>query len=357
MKLSKTIKRLSATGAAALLTMTGVLTLATGNVLAANIQEEAAIYAGNVTQGVGFTHAGVTAKDNDVVAFEVYYHDLESPDSGMDAINVRIKANLPSATVSGAHTVSATVQADNSNQVNDSTTVTTSDATQLQFIPGTVTWKHDVGTNASPQWVTQTISDSVVTGANGAVVDQNEQPSNNFAGTIVFEAKIIPQPPVTPPQPVYTCNDLEITAETSRTVKISKFDTTATHGASFSTAAITWGDSGTLNTANPVGQSHQYSKDSTYTVTATAHFTINGQGDVTAGGPQCQKQVTFSSTTPPKVTPPPTTPPSTPPATPPATPTALVNTGPGSVVGLFAAATAAGAVVYRRMLTRRLSRQ
>ncbi len=58
---------------------------------------------------------------------------------------------------------------------------------------------------------------------------------------------------------------------------------------------------------------------------------------------------------------PPVTPPVTPPSTPPATPgqptpTALVNTGPGSVAAIFAAATAAGTIVYRRLLTRRLSR-
>ncbi len=59
----------------------------------------------------------------------------------------------------------------------------------------------------------------------------------------------------------------------------------------------------------------------------------------------------------------PTTPPVTPPSTPtpPATPsqpapTALVNTGPGSVAAIFAAATAAGTILYRRVLTRRLSR-
>jgi|SRR5579884_1808001 len=55
---------------------------------------------------------------------------------------------------------------------------------------------------------------------------------------------------------------------------------------------------------------------------------------------------------------PPVTPPSTP-ATPstPAAPTQLVNTGPGSAIGLFAAATAAGAFAYRWITARRLSRQ
>jgi uncharacterized repeat protein (TIGR01451 family) len=62
-----------------------------------------------------------------------------------------------------------------------------------------------------------------------------------------------------------------------------------------------------------------------------------------------------------KVDCPPTTPPVTPPTTTttstPAAPTKLVNTGAGSTIGIFAAATAAGAVAYRVVLGRRLSRQ
>ncbi len=60
------------------------------------------------------------------------------------------------------------------------------------------------------------------------------------------------------------------------------------------------------------------------------------------------------------VTPPVVTPPVTPPTTPvtPAVvkPTRLVNTGPGEVVGLFAAVTVAGAFGYRTLLSRRLNR-
>lgn len=59
-------------------------------------------------------------------------------------------------------------------------------------------------------------------------------------------------------------------------------------------------------------------------------------------------------------TPTPVTPstPSTPSTTPSApAPTALVNTGPGSVIGIFVAATLAGIAAYRWILSRRLSRQ
>lgn len=62
---------------------------------------------------------------------------------------------------------------------------------------------------------------------------------------------------------------------------------------------------------------------------------------------------------------PPVTPPKTPPKTPPttttttptSTPTTLVNTGPGDVIGAFAAVSAAGALGYRVYLSRRLARQ
>lgn len=52
-------------------------------------------------------------------------------------------------------------------------------------------------------------------------------------------------------------------------------------------------------------------------------------------------------------TPPPKTPPTTPPV---ATPTKLVDTGPGSVAGLFAGVTVAGALVHRLYVNRKLAR-
>jgi hypothetical protein len=177
---------------------------------------------------------------------------------------------------------------------------------------------------------------------------------------VQFDAKVNCPPPPTPPQPpkppkptpTYACTVLGLAADVNRTVKISTFAATQTNGAVFKDAVIDWGDNSTpLTTNNVVGQTHQYTADGTYTVTATAHFTANGQ-DVTAGGPQCQQKVTFSSTTPPAVTPPTVTPAATP-----AAPTALVNTGPGSVIGLFGAATAIATFGYRWMLSRRLSRQ
>jgi uncharacterized repeat protein (TIGR01451 family) len=81
---------------------------------------------------------------------------------------------------------------------------------------------------------------------------------------------------------------------------------------------------------------------------------IGSIGPLTTDTEEVQFQAKLNCPTPPVT--PPVTPPSTPPAPTPAAPTALVNTGPGSVIAIFAVATAAGTFLYRRMLTRRLSR-
>jgi hypothetical protein len=161
-----------------------------------------------------------------------------------------------------------------------------------------------------------------------------------------FKAKV--NCPVTPPvTPSYACTLLGLTAEDNRTVKISNF-TTAQTNATFSNATITWGDNTEVTSASPIGQTHQYAADGKYTVTATANFNVSGQTK-SATSESCTQVVTFSSNTPPTVTPP---------ATPtPVAPTALVNTGPGSVIGLFAATSIGGMALYRRLLARRLSRQ
>jgi hypothetical protein len=349
MNLRNISRNLVTSFAISLISVVGIAALPASNVFAAsNVEEEAAIYAKNVTEGTTYSNAGTTAKDGEVVGFEVYYHDLESPDSAMNAIDINIAASLPNG-YSTNHTVSTVVKGENTNVINDSTSVTTSDSTELQFIPGSVTWRHDTGTNANPNWVTQTIGDGLVTSPNGEVVDQNEQPSNNFAGTVAFQAKVVAQPAPTP-TPAYTCDELNISAESNRTVKVSSFNTTATNGATFSNATIKWGDSSSdTTTSNVVGQTHQYAQNGTYTVIATANFNVNGQTE-SATSPSCEQVVTFNSTTPPTVTPPTTTTPvsST-------TPTQLVNTGPGSVIAIFAAVSAASAVAYRWFLGRKLT--
>ena len=173
------------------------------------------------------------------------------------------------------------------------------------------------------------------------------------------------------------CDSLGLNQGDNRTVVINNFQTTA-NGGTFTGADIDWGDGNTTpGVMNPVGQTHQYQADGTFTVSVIAHFQVNGQM-VTAGGAACQQQISFvtpaspaPTPTPPaqpqattpmasSVTPAPTTTVTATPAAPAVAPasqapaTTLVNTGAGDVAGVFSVATVAGVLGYRYWLSRRL---
>lgn len=166
----------------------------------------------------------------------------------------------------------------------------------------------------------------------GGAQPQGMQWYYNVASTVVNKT--------CPSTPTYSCNSLNIVQGDNRTVTAS-FDYTAENGATFNNVTYNFGDNTTPLTTNEPSVNHTYAQDGTYTVTATANFTVNGeQKSVSSEG--CTKTVTFST---------PTTPTPTP-----TTPTSLVNTGPGSVVGIFAGATIAGAVGHRLFKMRRFAR-
>src|SRR5665213_1398500 len=284
-----------------------------------------------------------------VIELRVYVHNGASADNNNNgtgpsiAHGTKVSVALPGGQAT-SFDPTATISANNAATVSDGATINCNgQSVKLQYVSGSAS-QFSLGTGVMP------LSDAIV---NGGVSIQSEKVPGDVWGCwnervyVVLSVKVVNVP--TPPTPSFMCTTLGLEADIDRKVKLSAFSTTATNGASFKTAVINWGDnSAPLTTNQVVGQTHQYSKDGTYLVTAIAHFDVNGE-DMTAGGPQCQKQVTFSSNTPPKVTPPPSTPVT------PAAPTSLVNTGPGSVAGLFAAATAIGMLGYRKMLSRRLS--
>ena len=145
-----------------------------------------------------------------------------------------------------------------------------------------------------------------------------------------------------------TCDMVGISQGDNRTVTINNFTTTA-NGGTFSSADINWGD-GTSATSvtNPIGQTHQFNSDGTFTISVVAHFQVNGQ-TVSADGNVCQQQVSFN-------TPAPTVP--APTATPASAPAQqLVNTGPGDVFGIFTLTTILSTLSYRFWLRRYLGQQ
>jgi hypothetical protein len=287
----------------------------------------------------------VSVSDNQKLLLRVYIHNNANPNSigeaAATAKNTRLQVILPTSKKT-TNSAGAMISADNASPNPVSDTVDFSGAA-----PFTVAFDKDAPVqityrpNGTGDYVTRTVP---------AYAFSNDQTLNaNFGdwkGCFEYSAlvtmTVVVQMDQQPPQPAYTCDAFNITADVNRTVKVSTFTTTAINGATFKNADVNWGDnSAVLTTANVVGQTHKYDKDGTYTVTATARFTVNGQ-DVTASSPGCVKQVTFKEDQPPKVTPPTT----------PAAPTKLVNTGAGETLGLFAIVTAVGAFLYRRMLTR-----
>lgn len=148
----------------------------------------------------------------------------------------------------------------------------------------------------------------------------------------------------------FSCDLLNINKGANRTVTISQFNTSATNGATFKDATIKWGDSTTaLVTNNPVGQSHVFAANQgggPFNIVAEAHFTVNGTDQTAPANANCAKVVSYC-TTPGKE--------NFPPEAPECKPTALVNTGPGDVLGIFAAVTVLGAVLHRMRTLHKLS--
>ncbi|HVC36021.1 MAG TPA: hypothetical protein VNE40_01055 [Candidatus Dormibacteraeota bacterium] len=159
------------------------------------------------------------------------------------------------------------------------------------------------------------------------------------------------QAPITITSLMPTCNSLSLDVNNDdKTVIVNGLDLTP-NGATLGYETIDWGDGSPLVVVSDLtGQSHSYSGNGPFVITANAFF-LSGNNVVESSNVGCQESISFSIT--PPTTPPPTTPPS--PSTP--VPTALVNTGPGSTIGLFSGVTLAAAIAHRWFLSRKLSRQ
>lgn len=157
--------------------------------MADSVRIEADLGVANSTKGENTYKKSTNAQVDDIVKFEVWYHNKEDEDSGKVANNLKIKATIPSQKGS-VQNVAATVSSDNSNTVTSDATVNLAQSNAyLEFIPGSVYWRHNAGTNQSPNFVTQQITDAVVTGAGGAVIE-NTKPCFNFQATVTFLARV-----------------------------------------------------------------------------------------------------------------------------------------------------------------------
>lgn len=156
---------------------------------AADIRLEGSMGVANVTAGDTQYKDAVNASYDQVVKVQVYYHNREAADSGKVANNLRVKIAMPT-TPGQSQVIRGTISADNANTIQDQVNVNLDrpDA-YLEYIPGSAVWKHNKGTNENVQIVEEKISDDVVLGANGAVIE-NAKPCFNFDATITVLARV-----------------------------------------------------------------------------------------------------------------------------------------------------------------------
>lgn len=148
------------------------------------------------------------------------------------------------------------------------------------------------------------------------------------------------------PKPVFRCDNLTVTTSANRNVNAS-VAVTATNGATLNNVEFNWGDSSTPTVTNSTSASHQYSKDGSYTISATPSFKLpDGSIAKPNAVAACQKTIVFHGDVPPTVTTPPT-----PVAA--GKPTTLPNAGPGSVISLFTGVSAAAAGAHYIVSARR----
>ncbi len=128
-----------------------------------------------------------------------------------------------------------------------------------------------------------------------------------------------------PNKPVYTCDLLTASSLGDRkysfTVKYTAVQ------AQLKSISYNFGDNSSPKLTDQTTVEHQYTQDGTYTTQASLVFTVNGK-DETVVGSACKTAVTTNK-----------------PVTP-TTPTVLPNTGPGSMVAIFAAVSAVGAAAH-----------
>jgi len=174
--------------------------------------------------------------------------------------------------------------------------------------------------------------------------DQTPNELTDNADVVITKTNCTP-----PSTPTFSCDLLTATLGANRTATFNA-SASANGGASISSYQYDFGDGTPVLTTDKASVTHTYAKDGQYAAHLNVQFNLNDSQHTmkSATSDKCATVVNF------------TTPPTTPPATTtaaPGQPTTLVNTGPGSVIGIFGATTAMGTLAYRWMLGRRLSRQ
>lgn len=136
----------------------------------------------NVTAGDTTYKDQVNAKVDDVVKFEIWYHNPGPENTGPIAENVNVKISIPAVKTKN-HVITSTVGGSNTNTESDVVAVTTAIDTSLEYIPGTAYRRFNNGS----AWQTVQIPDIVTT--TGYVIPQLK-PCWDFQETITVQARV-----------------------------------------------------------------------------------------------------------------------------------------------------------------------
>lgn len=158
------------------------------------------------------------------------------------------------------------------------------------------------------------------------------------------------------------CTNVAVQIDKNNPLTVNATAAVTSNNADVKSVVFDFGD-GTMSQPSPaLTQSHTFASAGSFTITATVAFT-NGAQTVTCQG-VANVQSAAPTTTPSAPTPTPAPTPAPAPAPTPApsaapaapSPSALVNTGPGEVVGLFVLTAAGSALGYRWYIARKLAK-
>jgi hypothetical protein len=261
----------------------------------------------NLTQNTAYTNPASANACDELEYTALLYNP------GPSALNdVTVVATLPIA-VATSNTSTMTASSENADPTSTSfsATLNLSSAQSVSYVNGTAQLLN------SSTGLIENLPDGITQG--GVNIGDLGPSVTEF---VQFEVQVSCPKPA--PQPVYTCNALNVTEPATKQIQ-ADVQYTAENGATFKDVTYNFGDGSTPLTTTNTSTSYTYAQYGTYNVTAVVAFDVNGNTE-TATGPTCAKTVSFVA---------------------PTTPTQLVNTGPGDVIGLFGAVTVAGAVLHR----------
>lgn len=126
------------------------------------------------------------ASYDQVVEFRVFYHNMELPDSGKVAENLKVKIDMPTAPGT-TQVVKATISADGANTITDTATVNINRAdAYLEYVPNSTRWDHNPGSRTDAR-ITETIADSII--LEGKKLE-DANPCYEYQAYVRFQARV-----------------------------------------------------------------------------------------------------------------------------------------------------------------------